>query len=111
MKIADLVTYLDSIDDAADWLRSCGVEDVENAHRNLVSMASCGLTLDLLKVICLQLVEHLPRVGNPDRTLNNLNRFVGASRNPLSLATLFERDSAALPILLHIFHLSFRRKT
>ncbi len=106
MKIADLVTYLDSVDDAADWLRSCGVEDIENAHRNLVSMASCGLTLDLLKIICLQLAGHLPRVGNPDRTLNNLKRFVSASRNPLSLVTLFERDSAALPILLHIMDCS-----
>lgn len=106
MKIADLVTYLDSVDDAADWLRSCGVEDIGNAHRNLVSMASCGLTLDLLKGMCLQLAEHLPRVGNPDRTLNNLQRFVGASRNPLSLATLFERDSVALPILLHIMDCS-----
>ncbi len=35
--------------------------------------------------------------------LNNLDRFVAAARNPLSLATLFERDREALPILLQIF--------
>ena len=38
--------------------------------------------------------------------LNNLDRFVAASRNPLSLATLFERDREALPILLQIFSTS-----
>ena len=38
--------------------------------------------------------------------LNNLDRFVGAARNPLSLASLFERDREALPILLQIFSTS-----
>ncbi len=38
--------------------------------------------------------------------LNNLDRFVAAARNPLSLATLFERDREALPILLQIFSTS-----
>ena len=35
--------------------------------------------------------------------LNNLDRFVAAARNPLSLGSLFERDREALPILLQIF--------
>ncbi len=35
--------------------------------------------------------------------LNNLDRFFASARNPLSLATLFERDAEALPILLQIF--------
>src|SRR5205085_10146959 len=38
--------------------------------------------------------------------LNNLDRFVAAARNPLSLASLFERDRDALPILLQIFSTS-----
>ncbi len=38
--------------------------------------------------------------------LNNLDRFVGQARNPLSIGTLFERDPAALPTLLQIFSTS-----
>ena len=38
--------------------------------------------------------------------LNNLDRFVAAARNPLSLASLFERDREALPTLLQIFSTS-----
>ena len=38
--------------------------------------------------------------------LNNLDRFITATRNPLSLASLFERDPEALPILLQIFSTS-----
>ena len=67
------------------------------------SMATAGVTLDLLAVICDQLAEHLPRSSDPDMALNNLERFVAAARNPLSLGSLFERDREALPILLQIF--------
>jgi glutamate-ammonia-ligase adenylyltransferase len=38
--------------------------------------------------------------------LNNLDRFIAAARNPLSLATLFDRDREALPILVQIFSTS-----
>ena len=38
--------------------------------------------------------------------LNNLERFIAASRNPLSTAALFERDPEALPNLLQIFSTS-----
>ena len=53
--------------------------------------------------MCDQLAEHLPRSSDPDMALNNLERFVAAARNPLSLGTLFERDREALPTLLQIF--------
>ena len=35
--------------------------------------------------------------------LNNLERFVRAARNPLSLGSLIQRDEDALPILLQMF--------
>ena len=66
-------------------------------------IATGGITLDLLAAICDQLAEHLPGSSDPDMALNNLERFVVAARNPLSLASLFERDREALPILLQIF--------
>ena len=41
--------------------------------------------------------------SDPDMALNNLERFFLASRSPLALAALFDRDATAIPILLKIF--------
>ena len=38
--------------------------------------------------------------------INNLERFIAASRNPMATAALFERDPDALPNLLQIFSTS-----
>lgn len=103
---ATLVRYLDSPSAASQWLRSWGLENVQRAHGNLFALAETGLTLDLLLVICEQLGQTLPRLSDPDRALNNLERFVVAARNPLSLGALFERDREALPTLLQIFSTS-----
>ncbi len=103
MRIDQLHRYLDEPSAAEPWLHSLGVVDVARAHGNLVRIATAGVTLDLLAVICEQLAEHLPRSSDPDMALNNLERFVAATRNPLSLGSLFERDREALPILLQMF--------
>ena len=91
---------------AEDWLRSCGLTDLSKAHGNLLRIASTNITLDLVADIADQLAEHLPRLSDPDMALNNLDRFLASARNPLSLATLFERDREALAILLQIFSTS-----
>ncbi len=103
MRIEQLHQYLESPAQADEWLRSWNVEDVRRAHANLTAIASYGVTLDLLATICDQLGDVLPGLSDPDRALNNLERFIGASRNRLSLATLFERDRQALANLLQIF--------
>jgi glutamate-ammonia-ligase adenylyltransferase len=106
MQLESVVDYLDNEAKAADWLKSLGIEDNQRARGNLVAMAEAGVTLDLLAVICEQLGEHLPSVSDPDRVLNNLERFVSSSRNPLSLGSLFDRDREALPTLLQILSTS-----
>jgi len=106
MDIAELHRYLDHPAAAAGWLAGWQLDDVERGHGNLVRMALSGMTLDLLATICDQLAEQLPRLSDPDMALNNLDRFITATRNPLSLASLFERDREALPILLQIFSTS-----
>lgn len=98
-----LIRYLDSASAANDWLPQLGVEDLSRAHGNLVRMAQAGMTLDLLANVCEQLALHLPKTSDPDMALNNLERFVVASRSPLSLGSLIERDPATLPVLLQIF--------
>lgn len=103
LQIEKLQTLLDEPSEGAQWLESIGLRDGALAQNNLVNMTQAGLPLDLLFVICHQLVECLPGSSDPDRALNNLERFVVSARNPLSLATLFERDADALPQLLQIF--------
>ena len=106
MNAATIHQYLDNPSSAAEWLDSMRVVDTKRGHANLVRMATGGLTLDLMAVICNQLTDCLPRSADPDMALNNLDRFVAASRNPLSLGTLFQRDPNSLSTLLQIFSAS-----
>ena len=103
MDTQTLRQYLDDSDAAAEWLRGLGVVDLKRAHADLVRMAEAGVTLDLLADICRQLDEHLRRCADPDMALSNLDRFVAAARNPITLGTFFQRDPGALPTLLQIF--------
>ena len=103
MQISQIRHFLDNPAEAAGRLRSWNLVDARRAHANLVQMATSGLTLDLLAVICDQLARFLPGTADPDMALNNLGRFVSEARNPLSMGTLFERDAEALPTLLQIF--------
>jgi len=103
MEMDRLHRYLDKPAEAAGWLQGWGLDDTDRAHANLVNIATSGVTLDLLSIICDQLAQHLPTSSNPDLALNSLDRFVAASRSPLGLGSLFERDAEALPVLLQIF--------
>jgi glutamate-ammonia-ligase adenylyltransferase len=106
MDIPQLVLWLDDPAQAAAGLRAWGVRDLAKGHANLLSMSETGLTLDLLATISSQLAAELPLVSDADMALTNLARFVSASRNPLSLGGLIERDPAALTTLLTIFSTS-----
>jgi glutamate-ammonia-ligase adenylyltransferase len=106
MHIPQLIQWLDQPATAAAALRAWGVADVAKAHANLLALSQAGLTLDLLANLCDQLAVHLPQVSDADMALNNLERFVRASRSPLSLGGLLERDPDALPTLLTIFSTS-----
>lgn len=106
MEIERLQQYLDNPASATAWLKSWQLTDIRRGHANLVSMAVRGVTLDLLASMCDQLAVVLPTLSDPDMALNNLDRFVEAARNPLSLAALFERDAEALPTLLQIISTS-----
>jgi len=106
MEISAFRRYLDDSYAAAVWLCGLGIVDVRRAHANLVAMADTGMTLDLLAGIGDQLTRHLSGCADPDMALNNLERFVLGSRNPLAAGTLFERDPHVMPTLLQIFSTS-----
>ena len=105
MQIAALVDALDHPHVAAAELTRWGLREPQEAQRALVELAERGVTLDLLAELCRQLAEHLPGLPDPDAALEGLCRFVLASRSPLALAAIFERDDSALPMLLAILAL------
>ncbi|GIW96373.1 MAG: glutamate-ammonia-ligase adenylyltransferase [Pirellulaceae bacterium] len=98
-----MAELLASAEVAQPWLRSCGLADAGRGFHNLVSIAQLGIPLDLMAVLAAQCQRHLPHLSDPDMALNNLERFFRATRSPLALAALFERDEEALPTLLQIF--------
>ena len=102
MEIELVRRYLDDFHAAEPWLARLAVTDRRRAHGNLVRIATSGITLDLLAVMADQLTRHLPRCPDADMALNNLDHFVAASRNPLAVGTLFQRDPEALPTLIQI---------
>jgi glutamate-ammonia-ligase adenylyltransferase len=106
MDIDRLRTCLDDAGAAESWLRSLRVADPPTAHANLTRMAVRGVTLDLLSQIAEQFAAAAPTLADPDMAMNNLERFVAASRNPMATAALFERDREALGQLLQIFSTS-----
>ncbi len=101
-----LHTLLDSESEAAGWLKPLGIVDVRTAHANLTRLATTGVPLDLLGVICDQFAEVAPQLADPDMALNNLERFLQAARSPLAMAALFERDARSLPNLLMLLNCS-----
>src|SRR6478736_2959279 len=98
-----LRTCLDDAETAEPWLRSLCVANLPAAHANFQRIANYGVTLDLLTQISEQFSVAAPSLADPDMAINNLERFIAASRNPMATAALFERDPDALPSLLQIF--------
>src|SRR6188508_2169046 len=101
-----LRSCLDNAEEAEPWLRSLRVANLPAAHANFTRMANYGVTLDLLTQVSEQFAAAAPSLADPDMAINNLERFIAASRNPMSTAALFERDPDALPNLLQIFSTS-----
>ena len=83
--------------------KALGTSDISLARKNLKAIYSSGMTHDLLEGLEQQLQTHLPENSDPNRALNNLERFIAAARSSLALGALFERDPTGLPILLKIF--------
>jgi glutamate-ammonia-ligase adenylyltransferase len=101
-----LRSCLDDAHEAEPWLRSLLVANLPAAHSNFTRMAEHGVTLDLLSQISEQFAATAPTLADPDMAMNNLERFIASSRNPMATAALFERDPDALPNLLQIFSTS-----
>ena len=79
MDIPTVRQWLDNADTAREFLRSLGVADLRRAMPALVNIASAGVTLDLMALICA--INSPRRCPLPTRmALNNLDRFVAQAR-------------------------------
>ncbi len=94
---------LEDAEQAAARLKRWGLGDPGRGHANLQAIARAGVPLDLMAYLATELEKHLPRLSDPDMALNNLERFISNSRNPLGLVALLERDPDSFPPLLQIF--------
>lgn len=82
--------------------KTLGCSDAATSGQCLGNLLSLGIATDLLSSCLRQLATLLPASPNPDLGLQNLARYIEASRSPQALLALFERDSAALPTLMNI---------
>lgn len=98
--------FLDSLERARPWLASLGFRDVAAAHRSFVRLAQQGVPLDLLDNLRRDLAQFLPGSADPDMALNNLERFLGNVRSPLSMLTFLERKPHSLAVLIQLFSTS-----
>lgn len=89
-----------------EFLESETIQDRSRAARNLENIASLRLPVSLFQKLVKQIVSELDGLSDPDMAINNLERFFKASRSPLCLAALFERDPTAMPVLLKVFSTS-----
>ena len=89
--------------DLAAWCVRAGLDDHGSAGRSLAALVSHGLTADLVATLCERLPALLHGLGDADRVLVALERFIGAVRSPLATGALFERDPRALETLLRLF--------
>ena len=87
MQIDRLRTMLDAPAEAESWLRPLGFADIRTGHDNLTRLATAGVPLDLLGTLCEQFAAAAPKLADPDMALNNLERYLLASRSPLAMAT------------------------
>lgn len=106
METSTFVKLLDEPHAAAHHLAAWGIRDLHRGHQALLQLAESGLTLDLLSLITDELARLLPTTEDPDATLDALQRFMLASRSPLSLGASFERDRSLLPLLVNVLSTS-----
>ena len=106
MQFGSIAQGLDFPEQLHEFWQSTGILEPGRATENLRLIRSLGIYGDLLDSLARQLQTILPSTSDPDRVLNDLERFLAASRSPLSRMTLFQRDPDALAILLRIFSVS-----
>jgi glutamate-ammonia-ligase adenylyltransferase len=102
---ADVARRIGDPQCAESWLKRFVDNKVASAAASIQRIAELGLPVDLLSTLLTQLAEYFSGQKAVETTIVQLGLFFERVRSPLALATLFERDPQALPILLRVFSL------
>lgn len=105
----DLAAFQHLIDDPVDggkWLAGFGIADTRTAHRNLISLTTSGAPPEMLLAVFKQLGPMLRWTADPDRVLNNLERYFQAIDEPKAFLQSVLDDGTILVPLLEIFSTS-----
>ena len=73
------VSFIKNLEDenlSAKWLSALGVQDSKRATANLRQIAAAGMSQESVERLFLRLDSLLPTLSDPDRAVNNLERFV-----------------------------------
>lgn len=84
------------------WLRAMGVSPSESTVAAILQLSTFDLPQDLVTTLLNQTTQFFHEKTGLENALPNLVRFLERVRSPLALATLFERDTEALPVLLRV---------
>ena len=103
MNAETYVSLISSPSRCEEWLRGLGVRDVQQGSKAIARIAELSLPQDLIALLIGCLDSSLKTLFNPDQALEMLAQFLAACRSPISVCSMFERDDAALPILLKLF--------
>ena len=98
----DVHSLLDNPEAADAWGRSVGLLEPASASSALISIATAGVPIDLMGSLVDSLASLLPALPAPDAALRALDGYLHAVRSPIAEAALFQRDPAALSILMKI---------
>jgi glutamate-ammonia-ligase adenylyltransferase len=88
--------------DDARWLERIPFVDPEQARQAFATIWRCGVESQSLERFAELLEKQLEGMESPDTAILNLNRFLEANRDPVSLLALFARDPGALTALLQV---------
>jgi glutamate-ammonia-ligase adenylyltransferase len=102
---ADLPSTFATAESVRTLFHSWGVRDPERGRRNLGHLAA-SLGTDKLRRLLDPLARLLPRSPDPDRSLNNLERFLAHPAARPLLPSLLQDDAQTLDTLLHLLGVS-----
>ncbi len=88
------------------WMQASRLETYSSAVQNIQQLQSLGIPFDLLAVLWIRLPSALAECRDADAVFESFVRYIRASRSPQAVATLFEREASALPMLLQAMAIS-----
>ncbi|HYV36595.1 MAG TPA: bifunctional [glutamate--ammonia ligase]-adenylyl-L-tyrosine phosphorylase/[glutamate--ammonia-ligase] adenylyltransferase, partial [Gemmataceae bacterium] len=105
MQLDQLLHNLDSPEEAKALLSQLHLRDIAGGLSNVRGIAD-AIGLETFSDLCHPLSRILPRVPDPDMSLNNLERFFANPAAPAQLPLLLETRARTLETLLQLFSTS-----